>query len=192
MELVRGKLVRVARFKGDLGVDMRCLDSDGLFTRKGIRLSLPRFRVLMEHHLHDITELALLALSQPVLETRWHLGGNIYASVQSKPPIFDIRQFWKPDDEDQARPTKRGFATHLANFPRLREILEKCREFAAEEYNAAIPCRERAEHVEQGQIFSCEECNPDGYKQWLQSKVEPDAVGSQWQLPQSFFTQSEY
>ncbi|KAK3104646.1 hypothetical protein FSP39_007059 [Pinctada imbricata] len=90
-------------------------------------------------------------------EQCWHLGGGVYAKINSEYPTVNIRHYWKPDDAEQPVPTKRGVMLNKFRLDNLRDAMEKLKEFVPE-IEDAVPCMYGDDHMNQEGMLRCPEC----------------------------------
>lgn len=79
-------------------------------TKKGISLKLHQIKTL-NNGMESIQE----SLKKNE-DLKWHLGMNVYASVQKDNPCVDICQYWKRPQLDESVPTKKGLCFRPQEF----------------------------------------------------------------------------
>lgn len=95
----------------DLRVDLRDLVVPSHRTQKGITFTLARWK----HFTHLIDEIDQAATKlwadDPELEMKkWHLGGNVFVTVNPEYSVVDIRHFWVPEGQTELTATRRGLS----------------------------------------------------------------------------------
>lgn len=53
----------------------------------------------------------------------WHLGYNVYVHVKENNPCVDIRQYWKPNDDSDIVPTRKGLCLRPFEFTVFKGLL---------------------------------------------------------------------
>lgn len=95
----------------DLRVDLREWVVPSHRTKKGITFTLARWK----HFTHLIDEIDQAATKlwadDPELEMKkWHLGGNVFVTVNPEYSVVDIRNFWVPEGQTELTVTRRGLS----------------------------------------------------------------------------------
>lgn len=95
----------------DLRVDLRDWVVPSHRTQKGITFTLARWK----HFTHLIDEIDQAATKlwadDPELEMKkWHLGGNVFVTVNPEYSVVDIRHFWVPEGQTELTATRRGLS----------------------------------------------------------------------------------
>ncbi|KAK3109163.1 hypothetical protein FSP39_024437 [Pinctada imbricata] len=154
-------------YKGELNVHIRQFEetkAGRLFpTKKGVVFPLPRWALFMNLE-PDISD-CLKSYSELESEQCWHLGGGVYAKINSEYPTVNIRHYWKPDDAEQPVPTKRGVMLNKFRLDNLRDAMEKLKEFVPE-IEDAVPCMYGDDHMNQEGMLRCPECSPFDYEKY--------------------------
>jgi len=107
-------------------------------------------------------------LDQALVEHRdysTHLGGNVYASVQSSGVCVDIRQYWLPPNQTKVVPTKKGICLRPSEYTKLKDTARVIGDFVPE-LSSTVPCPYQSDHLNQLGFLKCSECNPDHYTEW--------------------------
>lgn len=131
-------------------------------TKKGVTLTLSRWRML-EFSQKDLDKYFEDYLSGSISEEHSiHLGGGIYVTVNNKFPVINIRHWWKPNDETEPKPTKRGLILNRDKWSLLKDVMTLIRDFVPELNDASIGCDEE-DHQNQLGMLRCRECNPFDY-----------------------------
>ena len=133
-------------------------DGQKVPTKQGVGLTCSRW-LLLENKKEEIDKLYRLSLDGKldIDEYVMHLGGGIQLTISAKFPTVDIRQFWKPEDSEKPRPTRKGNALNRFKWERLCEIMELIRVFVPELDQACI-CLES--HPNEIELNACKECYP--------------------------------
>jgi hypothetical protein len=95
-------------------------------------------------------------------EESHHLGYNVFLSVREENPCVDIRQYWKPTEDSEVVPTRRGLCLRPSEFQSFSDLLGHIENSLPELVDV-----ERCDHQNQMGMFECNICNPDEYKQYL-------------------------
>ena len=119
-------------------------------TAKGIALPLMRFRVLCDRR----------NVINPNEDDEFHIGGNVYVTVNTLYRTVDIRQFFMLDGKLQA--TKKGITLRMGEWNKLRSFMEKAEEYIPS-LSQVIPCYLENSHNNQIGMYECAECFPDGF-----------------------------
>ena len=75
-----------------------------------------------------------------------HLGGNIYWSITEGSACMDIRQYWKPQEEEV--PTKKGLWLRPLEYIAVKELLKEIGR-ALPELDGVVPCFVQSDHMNQ-------------------------------------------
>jgi len=88
-----------------------------------------------------------------------HIGGGHYVSVTSGFRCVDFRKWFKPRDQKDPKPTRKGIALNLDQWVRMRKIIEAINNDHPV-LAAALPCYMQDDHQNQMGAFECRECYP--------------------------------
>lgn len=128
-------------------------------TKKGISLKLHQIKSLSEKW--DLID----EIPGKHEGGNWHLGYNVYISVQEGNPCVDIRQFWKPPNHSETVPTKKGLCLRPVEYGTLKsnweEILRNLPEL-----EGFVLCYEGDDHLNQVGMLRCPACNPNDCENW--------------------------
>ena len=117
------RYLQISEWKGELRVDLREWQND-YPTKKGISLNTMQFKDLSR---------GLSEVIDPVLKNekgenkgathdeRYHLGGGVYVTLTKNNPCVDIRQYWKPPNQNDTVPTKKGLTLRPLEYATLRQ-----------------------------------------------------------------------
>ena len=150
------KYVQVNKWKGEMRVDIREWQYDKP-AKKDISLPLMRWKILV-----DQIENVDKAL-QNKLAYGYHVGGNVYCSIDENSVCVDIRQYWKPNEE--VVPTKKGICLRPKEHNRLKELIPSIGK-ALPELDGVVPCYLQSDHMNQLGALQCAECNPNDLINW--------------------------
>ena len=172
--LGNNRFVVVSKFNGEVQVHIRQYDANektGFLypTKLGVCLPPRRFAELYSGIDSCIRHVKYLRDGEPV-EYKKHLGGGIYLTVMSGFGCVNIRKYWVPDGSSDGSmspvPTKLGLVLRLSEWDLLVESLEGVRN-SHPDLTSAVPCNEGLDHLNQMGYFTCSECNPFTYMQYL-------------------------
>jgi len=68
-----------------------------------------------------------------------HLGGGVILTVSDRYLPVDIRQYWKPENADEACPTKRGLQLSCEQTKKLLDVMKVMRDFVPN-LDDTVPC----------------------------------------------------
>lgn len=88
-------------------------------------------------------------------DLKWHLGMNVYASVQKDNPCVDIRQYWKRPQLDESVPTKKGLCFRPQEFDIFLKHWEEIIK-AMPELEKFVACYDQSDHFNQLGMLSCQ------------------------------------
>ena len=88
-------------------------------TKRGISLSLELFKSLAL-----ATDMVDTAMNKNEV-LNYHIGGNIFLTVRSDNPCVNIRKYWKPENEENLVPTKKGICLRPAEYVNLKSHVSK-------------------------------------------------------------------
>ena len=140
--------------------------------KKRIHLNTAQW-VDLRMYAEQITTVTRVEGSEQEDERRWHLGGNVYATIKKGWPFVDFRKFWIPEDcirkdcmlpgDFQVRPSKHGISLTYEEWYRLTELMEP--------FESTIPGLKEQQsclmdHANQMGMLRCSHCNPNGCSTW--------------------------
>ena len=153
------KVLKVKPWNGNTRFDIREWNS-GYPTRKGV--SLPTLRWVSLTYATRFIDEALADLSKNrEVKFEYHIGGNVYVTVDSPYRLVDIRQRFV-DEEGVLRPTRRGVKLRLKEWASLKEAVEAVK-VVVPETAVLVPCSLQEDHSNQRGFLTCPECNPTGF-----------------------------
>lgn len=140
-------------------VDLREWKTDRYATKKGISLRLDLFKTFTLAL--DMIDTALNNNE----DLHYHMGSNIFCSVQKDNPCVNIRQYWKPPNTDILVPTKKGLCLRPVEYKTLKNCVAEI-EKVVPELESLVPCFLREDHMNQLGMLRCPTCNPLEYVNW--------------------------
>lgn len=160
--LENGRFAKVTMWQNEPRLDLRQWEigqTNNKPTKKGISLKLHQVKTL-NNGMESIQE----SLKKNE-DLKWHLGMNVYASVQKDNPCVDIRQYWKRPQLDESVPTKKGLCFRPQEFDIFLKHWEEIIK-AMPELEKFVACYDPSDHFNQLGMLSCQACNPDGWENW--------------------------
>ncbi|KAK3085934.1 hypothetical protein FSP39_010969 [Pinctada imbricata] len=122
--LENNRFARVVEWNGEPRVDLReweCINSEPVkATKKGVSLDLIQFKTLTDI-LQDYVDESLKKKEA----ISWHLGANVFITVQKDNPCVDIRLYWRPPDKTESVPTRRGLCMRPSEYTTFKQHLEE-------------------------------------------------------------------
>ena len=128
-------------------------------TKKGISLNLELFKSLAL-----ATDMVDTAMNKNE-DLHYHIGGNIFLTVRSDNPCVDIRKYWKPENEVNLVPTKKGICLRPTEYVNLKSHVSNL-EKEVPQLETIVPCFMRDDHQNQLGMFRCPTYNPLEYENW--------------------------
>ena len=168
LSLGNDRFVQIVEWKGELGVDIRQWEHEKP-TTKGIRLTLMQFKNLTTGM--DSSVSPAFATDdgtesyRAIKDVSFHVGANVFVKVTKDNPCVDIRQYWKPPNQDDLVPTKKGLCLRPSEYKLFRECVPDI-EKSLPELKNVIPCYMRDDHNNPLGMLSCDYCNPHDYFKW--------------------------
>lgn len=65
-----------------------------------------------------------------LVEKKWHLGGNVFVTVNPAYSVVDIHHFWVPERQTEMTATQRGMALKSYEWGKMKTALELVEEAA--------------------------------------------------------------
>ena len=153
------RFVVVKRFNGEMKIHIRQYERNtmgNLYPSKtGICMSPMRFVSLVG----SMGALDIDKLVDKSLQFKSHVGGGVYLTASIGFSHVHIRQFFKPLDSEEEKPTKKGIALSLNEYKELVACIEDVKNVSDEIANAT-PCYQGLDHCNQIGYFTCPECSP--------------------------------
>ncbi len=141
------------------------MTENGTLLKNGVRLNLPRFKVLMDYCLDDVAGAVRDIRNGEEVEFKVHLGGNVMLTATSDPPLVSIRHYFKPEDVKEPVPTKKGVSFYAMAWEKVMEILQACRVCLGDFYEATQTCLD--EDVHDAHVYPCPECQPEEFEHFV-------------------------
>lgn len=160
--LQNGRYVKVSEWKKEPRVDFRqyeLCNGQEIPTKKGISLKMIQLKNLL-----SVMDSVQETLSKNEAQS-WHLGYNAYIQVRENNPCVDIRQYWKPNEESDIVPTRKGLCFRPFEFNALKDLLPDI-ENCLPELKDVECCSERVDHQNQQGMLQCNICNPNDFQNW--------------------------
>jgi hypothetical protein len=160
--LENGRFVKVTMWQNEPRLDLREWDigqQSIKATKKGISLKLHQVKSLS-----DAMNLIQESLEKNE-ELKWHLEYNVYVSVRENNSCIDIRQYWKPPQQDESVPTRKGLCLRPQEHDNFAKHWESIKN-AIPELETFVPCYQQDDHLNQLGMLRCPACNPDDYINW--------------------------
>ncbi len=159
----------VSKWKGETRISLREYisyeGSDKLYpTKKGICLTLENWLDLKMIFDDIAKEVKQLNGTEEVNYCQ-HIGRNVYVTVCTRWPNVDIRQWWKPEENGELVPTKKGISLRLDEWEKLTKLAGTLHKVVPE-LSYAIPCNMRGDHQNQQGMLACSHCNPNSCADW--------------------------
>lgn len=160
--LQNGRYVKVSEWQKEPRLDLRqyeLCDGQEIPTKKGISLKIIQLKTLMT---------AMDSIQETILKNEaqsWHLGYNVYVHVKENNPCVDIRQYWKPNEESDIVPTRKGLCLRPFEFTVFKGLLVDIENCLPELKNVKC-CSERDDHQNQLGMLQCSICNPNDFAKW--------------------------
>lgn len=99
-------------------------------------------------------------------ELNYHIGSNVFCTIQQDNPCVNIRQYWRPTDKEiMIVPTKRGLCLRPVEYRALKSHIAEI-EKVIPELESLVPCFSRDDHMNQLGMLQCSTCNPLEYEEW--------------------------
>ena len=94
-------------------------------------------------------------------DLHYYIGGNIFLTVRSDNPCVDIRKYWKPENEENLVPTKKGICLRPAKYVNLKAHVSNL-EKEAPQLETIVPCFMRDDHQNQLGLLRLSNMQPFG------------------------------
>jgi len=132
---------------------------------KGVGLTLQRFKEL-QRFAKEMDQCLDTIIREEHTELKFsqHLGGNLYAGVDSSYLGVDLRKFWLPEGEETIAPTRKGIFLTPEQWRLLLSSFEHIQRDIPE-LNDVTPCYEGIDHSTRTGFLKCRECNPNALKE---------------------------
>nr|WBW30870.1 PC4 [Argopecten irradians irradians] len=151
-------------FRGETLIHVRTYgkreDGSTYPTKKGIALNITRWKRLEDRCSKDIDGAIEKVKKGEHVHMKFHLGGNIYASINSGYACVNIRRWYMPKDEDgDLVPTRQGIALNFEQWDKLKDSMLLLPEFIGDELDDVRLCEDS--HQNQMGMTDCFDCNPN-------------------------------
>jgi hypothetical protein len=159
--LSRNVKVKVSQWQGEIRVDIRKYQDEGWPTKKGVSLTLARYKMLIDKHYENILNALERCQAGQLLEKiKFHLGGGFYASVTPGTGYcsVDIRKYFRLDSVGDMLPTKKGVFLSVGMLKNLKQFVHPRILACTPEYLETTPCCDL--HPIEFESALCQECNP--------------------------------
>lgn len=114
-------------------VDIRQWKNCWYTTEKGISLNMNLFKTFAL-----TLDMIDTALSKKE-ELNYHMGSNVFCTIQQGNPCVSIRQYWRPPDKEILVPTKRGLCLRPVEYRALNLRIAEI-EKVIPELESLVPC----------------------------------------------------
>lgn len=98
-------------------------------------------------------------------ELNYHIGSNVFCTIQQGYPCVNIRQYWRPPGNETLVPTKRGLCLRPVEYRALKSHIAEI-EKVIPKLQSLVPCFLRDDHMNQQGMLQCPTCNPLEYMNW--------------------------
>ena len=88
-----------------------------------------------------------------------HIGGGVYISIISGFGTVNIRRFFMPKGDKEAKATRQGVGVKFAEWQDMAEIVKKINSTYVD-LGTTKPCIQHDDHANQLGMLDCLECNP--------------------------------
>lgn len=133
-------------------IDLREWKNDKYASKKGISLNVELFK----------TFVLSLDMIDEVLnkkeELYFHMGSYIACVIQKDNQCVDIRQYWRPPNEEKLVPAKKGLCRRQQEYKALKSHIVEI-EKAVPGLESLVPCYMRDDHLNQSGMLQCSTCN---------------------------------
>lgn len=132
-------------------------------TKMGVSFKPIRFANLLTH-LDEIKEATdQMEKGIPNIDMKIHLGGGVYAAINSAFTCINFRKYFIPDGMHEEIPTRMGIALRISEWKEFLVIVDKIKSLSPELRNIE-PCYMSLDHSNLMGFLNCNECNPFGDK----------------------------
>lgn len=160
------RYVVVNEFNGKMLIHIRQYDMDAKRTvryptKRGITLNVEKFKKLEELCVRDINECIKEVQEGKHVNYRYHLGGNVFVTVQSEWPSVNIRKWFLPPGESKELPTKKGIALTFEQWSFIKGAINLVKGLLKEQWDSTVFCEFSEDHQNQLGFLRCS--NPNEY-----------------------------
>ena len=125
-------------------------------TKQGVSLTLSRWQMLKREKDFINNVFKLILAGEQIDEELIHLGGGVYATLNSKYHTVDLRHFWKPENSDKPVTTRRGIALNNFEWQKRCDAITIMTDFIPQ-LTTAVICEETHNNEMEEQL-NCSEC----------------------------------
>ena len=158
------KVLSVGEWDGDLRVDLRqwwpTLTDEKRPSRRGVSFHLERYAMLRMSKDSITQALTQVRKGAQDIALKCHIGGNVYATVDSPYACVNIRQWYKMEVDGELLPG-RGLSLTANQWDKYLEYDPLLDNYAPALASVA-PCLFGEDHQNQEGWLMCPECNPNG------------------------------
>lgn len=158
ISLGNNRFVVVCEYQGRLLVHIREFTDNGTPTKKGVCFDARRW-ASFRFYATFIDEYVATYASGETFDYKAHLGGKVYATVNSQFKCVNLRKYFVPKGGLEDVPTKLGIALRLGEWIRLRESMDDIHGLAPQ-LLLASRCSDAPDHADLSTFMNCAECNP--------------------------------
>jgi Transcriptional Coactivator p15 (PC4) len=88
-----------------------------------------------------------------------HLGGGIYCTMNEGFDSVNFRQYFVPEGQQEAIPTKRGISLKFTEWEKFAALVDEMKQLSPD-LLLAEPCYMNTNHYNQLGFLNCKECKP--------------------------------
>ena len=159
------RFLTVNPYMGQLRIDIREWIRPNKPTMKGVSLPAKRWARLRDLIKGEMDEQVDRMFAGVETDDKWHIGGNVYVTVNTEYPCVDIRHFWLPDGASDPVPSRKGIALRQPEWDRLKDAFDHLEEDVPA-LKGIQPCHMDEDHRDQMGMMRCPECTPNDYPSW--------------------------
>lgn len=156
-ELGEGRVLSIIKDEAEYFIDLRIVENDDQPSRKGQRLSLSRWKNLI-NNIEDIEKEVESMKNKEDVDYRLHLGGNIFVSIKTPYWCVNLRKF-----RDGTIPTHEGLSLKFGQWQHMIGRLDEIHFQLPIDIETVIPCQLSEDHQNQVGMLRCPECNPNDF-----------------------------
>ena len=182
LDLGDGKQCVINVFNGELRFNIRIYNTwneKTYPTKKGVSLDIEKWKKVQYLFKDDIDQAIIDLKSRVDIKKRFHLGDNIYVTIQSGYSVVDFRRWWLPENQTEIKPTTKGCTLQFHQWDILTEFMDFVELTWGEEIKQTPYCHLTAEHMRLGRY--CPKCQPNKEtieQMKMEKKYQEDAQDS--------------
>ena len=161
IQIGKNKYISCVTFKDEKIIHIReyILDDGKLYvTKKGLIFTLKRLANLIIK-IYDIDEQIREFREGVRVKFKIHIGGGVFASIQTGFPFVNLRQYFHPIDQiGEIKPSK-GLVLDWNEWCKLKLALDQLKE-SDQEIRESEPCYKNITHMDSNIVLECKECSP--------------------------------